>query len=145
MREDWVAYLRSIGFEEPLIDRTKRVLRFYTEIVRLDPTFLFVSEYLDKEDRPVFESMWFCDSDRAGEVKQFTGAYTLDCLSMKHKIVHWEAKTSDFDWISPEKNSRLLLDVTFSYPIVGKLRASGDNCMRLVEMLKDYIAPNLLK
>ena len=71
MKKEWKNYLTTLGFEEPLMDRAKLALRFYTEIVDLHPRFLFVSEYRDKEDRPVFESMWLCDSSRAGEVKNF--------------------------------------------------------------------------
>ena len=143
MRSDWDDYLRKLGFEEPLMERAAMVLRFYTQTVQIEPSFLFVSEYRDKERR-VYDSLWLCNKETICEAKKFVNQDNFDCVALRNRVARWEARAIDFDWVSPNDGSRLNLEINFRDQIGGSLRASSDNCLTLVEMLKAYIVPNLV-
>ena len=144
MRDDWSDYLRALGFTEPLMERAEIVVRFYTEIVQIDPAFLFVSEYRD-ETRRVFDSLWLCNEGTISEAKKFATENHFDCIRLRKRIDGWEVRTTNFDWVSPKEDSRLTVNIQLGLGIAGKLQASSDNCARLVEMLKTYIVPNLAR
>ena len=144
MRDDWNDYLRALGFTEPLMERAEIVVRFYTEIVQIEPAFLFVSEYRD-ETRRVFDSLWLCNEGTISEAKKFATENRFDCIRLRKRIDGWEVRTTDFDWVSPKEGSRLTVNIQWGPGIAGKLQASSDNCAKLVEMLKTYIVPNLAR
>ena len=144
MRDDWSDYLRALGFTEPLMERAEIVVRFYTEIVQIEPAFLFVSEYRD-ETRRVFDSLWLYNEGTISEAKKFATENRFDCIRLRKRIDGWEVRTTDFDWVSPKEGSRLTVNIQLGPGIAGKLQASSDNCAKLVEMLKTYIVPNLAR
>ena len=144
MRTEWSDYLRSLGFADPLMKRAETVVRFYTEIVQVNPSFLFVSEYRDQERR-VFDSIWLCNEKLICEAKEFIQTDQFDCVPLRNNIVRWETVSTNFDWVSANDGARFTLDIVFENNISGNFQASGDNCLRLVELLKEYITPSLVK
>ena len=137
-------YLSSLDFTGPLRDRVQRAINFYTEIAEIKPSFLFVSEYWDNENR-VFDSLWLFSQDSVCEAKRFIGQDYFDCIPLGNRVNYWEAKFKDFDWNSktPRDSSRFTVHVTFDGGVSGTLQASGNNCLRLVEVLRTFIVPNL--
>ena len=79
------------------------------------------------------------------EAKKFATENRFDCIRLRKRIDGWEARTTDFDWVSPKEGSRLTVNIQLGPGIAGKLQASSDNCAKLVEMLKTYIVPNLAR
>lgn len=141
MREEWISYLQSIGFQQPLMERAEAVLMFWTNVVEINPSFLFVSEYRDGENR-VYESICLCNEDAIAEAPVFSTTDRFDYVPLHNRITRWQVRTKNFDWVSPHIGSRLDLEVWFGEPSMWNLRASGNNCMRLAEVLKSYIVPH---
>ena len=139
-------YLSSLDFTGPLRDRVQRVIKFYSEIAEIKPSFLFVSEYWQGEQR-VFDSVWLFNEDTACEAKKFIGEDNFDCVPLRNRIYGWQAKSKNFDWYSNsvKNSSRFTVDVRFDENVGGTFQASGDNCLRLIELLKTYNVPNLNK
>jgi len=144
VKPDWIEYLRSVGFAEPLIERTKVAVKFYTEICKIEPTVLFVSEYRDKQER-VFESIFFLNEEMILEAKKFTKMEDFDCIRFRNRISYWDVKSEKFDWHTPKESSRLTIEVKFVHDMYAKFQASGENCLKLLELLKTYIVPNVVK
>ena len=144
MRQDWLSYLRSIGFEQPLMERAEAAVKFCTTVVEINPTFLFVSEYQDRENR-VYESICLCSEDAIGEAPVFSRTERLNYIRLRNRITHWQVRAKNFDWVSPHIGSRLNLEVWFGERSMLNLRASGNNCIRLVELLKSYIVPHAVR
>ena len=145
LKEEWIDYLKHIGFTEPPLERATEVVRFCTEIIRFQPSHIFVSEYRNKENRTEFESLFLCDQDRAVEANLVTDRYSYDCVSLKNNVIYWKVHTTDFDWINANDKSRMKILAYFTPPLELTLRASGENCLRLAEVIKCCIIPNLLK
>ena len=92
------------------------------------------------ETRRVFDSLWLCNEGTISEAKKFATENRFDCIRLRKRIDGWEARTTDFDWVSAKEGSRLTVNIQLGPGIAGKLQASSDNCAKLVEMLKTYIA-----
>ncbi len=146
LRSENGRYLKSLGFTGPLWVRVQRVIKFYAEIVETESSFLFVSEYWH-DDKRVFDSVWLISSDTVCEAKKFIGRDHFDCVPLRNRVIYWEAQSKDFGWdsLSVRDSSRFTVQVRFDGEVFGKFQASGENCLRLVELLKTYIVPNLNK
>lgn len=142
MKSEWRDYLVSLGFADPLLERAEEVVHFFTDIVRIKPTRLFVSEYRDN-DGPVFNSLWLFSEDLICEAKDFFQQDRFDCIPLRNSMTGWEIVARNFDWISANESSRVTLTITFKHEVYGILQASGQNCLALVELLRSYIVPNL--
>ena len=141
MRDEWVRYLQSIGFKEPLMDRAEEVVRFWTEIVEIKPSFLFVSEYKSGGNR-VYESICLFDEDSVYEAIEFSREDNFDCVPLRNRIIRWNVQAKNFNWVSPNAGSRLKLDIWFGPNSLWSLKASGNNCSSLAELLTTYIVPH---
>lgn len=141
MKTEWISYLQSIGFQQPLMERADAVLMIWMKVVEINPSFLFVSEYRNGENR-VHESICLCSKDAIGEASLFSTTERFDYILLHDRITRWQVRTKNFDWVSPHRGSRLNLEVWFGEPSMWNLRASGNNCMRLAELLKSYIVPH---
>lgn len=143
MRPEWISYLQSIGFRQPLMERAEAVVMFWDNVIETSPSFLFVSEYWDGENR-VYESICLCNEDAFVEAIASSNTDEFDYVPLHNRIARWEIRAKNFDWVSPNLGSRLNLEIWFGESTMWNLRASGDNCMRLAELLKTYIVPHTI-
>ena len=57
MKDEWTKYLKSVGFQDPLLQRSDSALSFYYDFASIAIGEIFVSEYQTEKGR-VHESLW---------------------------------------------------------------------------------------
>ena len=147
MKDEWAEYLKSVGFQDPLLQRADSVLRFYSDFACIDIDLIFVSEYRDSEKGRVYESLWVFSEDCAGETKLVEKQENFDLIRLSNNVVRWVVEKTEFEFDDKATDaSRLTASfscVSGPLGISGILKASGTNCLRLAEALRKFIMPGL--
>lgn len=105
---------------------------------------LFISEYVDRNGKRVYESAWFFTEKQAFEAREFLSEnMDLDCLIFREAVRYFRTEMLDFDPPNPAtQSSRMSLSLGF-YPGGGDIKASGANCDYLYAILKEVFLPNM--
>ena len=138
-------YLESLDLSPLAWDRVERVIEFYTKVAQIEPVFLFVSEHLEQNQRRVFDSVWIVGENAICEAKNFIAEDDFDCIPLRSRIEYWEVLCENFSWTlnTTDAKSRFTVHINFGGRMSATLRATSENCVRLTELLKTYIIPNL--
>ena len=143
MDEQFQKYLRTIGMGEVLQNRVEEILQIFATSFETEIKDIFVSEYVDSENKRVFENLWLLNSEFIMESKEFVSDYDFDFIRLKNNVVYLQIKKTSFDFKEPTNNSRLNLHLRFTDSLIGDFKASRENCTQLMYILKKYIQPNL--
>lgn len=135
-------YLMTIGMTNALIKRVKEIIAFYEGHVTDKVEAVFVSEYIDEEDKRIYQNLWLFTEGLAMEAKNFIGEDIFDCALLTQNVTYWEIDKTEYDFESCNSKSRMRLRCEFGV-IKGEMKASKENCDALRGVLKNYILPNL--
>ena len=146
-REQFEAYLKGLGLGEPLVERGLVVVENVERVLPGPITHIFVSEYRDGEGNRNAESLWLLTKEYMSESIGFPTEDRFDIVPVRSGIVRLEVNRDHFDFTTPTEQSRLMIDVNFSpsgsMSLSGSLKASGENCLALTEILQEYLLPLL--
>ena len=140
-------YLTVLNFSPPLKDRTWEVISFYRDICSQDIKNVFITDYLDEENKQIFENLWLFSENNSMEAKDFISQDNFDFVPHKDKMTRWVIRKQDYDFIDTNSNSRLNINVSYSVlgeDITGNFKASGINCMYLKDIFMTYLMPNVI-
>ena len=147
MKGEWTEYLKSLGFQDPLLQRADSLLRFYSDIACIAIDLIFVSEYRDSEKGRVYESLWVFSEDCVGEALLLGETERQDLMRLQNNVARWDVQKTEFKFDDKATDaSRLAVSfvaICGSSGISGSLKASGTNCLRLAEVLRKFIIPGL--
>jgi hypothetical protein len=141
MKNEFVDYLNAINMSETLQARVEAIYEIYEEIVPDEITGIFVTDYVTDEGLREFESLWFFSDRSALEAKSFVNKYDLDYTPLS-AINYWKLEAKQYDFGEATVESRLRLHFTIQ-PVVCNLRASRENCDYLMQILKEFVVPNV--
>ena len=144
MKKEWHKYLISLGLEEPIISRAKKLLEIYQEICNEDILDIFVTEYMDREGKRNYESMWFFTEKAMMEAREFVYEDDLDYTIYGNNIIYWRMKKENYDYKKCTTESRMSIEFSLKVRIIATLRASGNNCKKLKDIFKKHIACNVI-
>ena len=146
MKDEWTKYLKSVGFQDPLLQRSDSALSFYYDFASIAIGEIFVSEYQTEKGR-VHESLWVFSEDYIGEALLVGDKEKLDLISRRNNIARLDMERDEFTFDGTTTDaSRLTVYLTVgsgSSGIAGSLRASGTNCLQLAEVLRRFLIPAL--
>jgi hypothetical protein len=147
--EAFQEYLQRINITAVAQERITRVLTFLDDLLAQDESVnrIFISEFVDSEGSRNLENLWMFTEKFTYEAKNFLSEIHFDCTILAGNVTYWDLATSDFYPLHPAKpSSRVNLNVTFVGgsigALTGALKASGDNCPYLYDVLKKVISPN---
>ena len=144
MKSEFRSYLEQVGLRRPLLERCEAIVDFYRTFAGLEPETLFVSEHVQSDGNRQYESLWLVGGDvLLAEAKRFPSEDNFDLSNIKGRVTRWEVAKTDYDLCQTHATSRLSVEYEIGFAGSGSLRASGDNCAALAEVLKRYIIPNL--
>ena len=145
MTDEWTDYLKSLGFQHPLLQRADSVLRFYRDVAGMTVSQIFVSEYRDSDKGRVYESLWVFSEECVGESKLVGKRDDFDLIRLRNSVARWNVETTEFGLGDTATDaSRLRITFQSLSPYVGgELKASGANCLRLAEVFRKFILPGL--
>ena len=138
-------YLKSVGIEDEYLSKAKSVLKFYIDVLRIDIKDIFISEYMDSENRRNYESMFLFSKNQFYEAKQFLTVAKYDGSVYKQLIHYWEVTNKNYEFEKITPDSRMTCTFASVYRVECHLKASGKNCKQLMKIFKTYVLPNIIK
>jgi len=143
MEKKILAYLKDIGLTKELVDRVESLYTSYQSISSEEITDLFITDYLTKERKRIYENLWFFSENYIMEAKQFISQDNLDIAPNKKNIIYFQVEKKDYDLKKASEKSRINLNIRFGAILRGDLKASEKNCDYLWKIVKDHFLPNL--
>jgi hypothetical protein len=143
MNSELIDYLSALGAPEALQSRVAELVASYEAVLDDDIGAWFVSEYVDEPDQRTFESLWLFTATFAMEA-QLLGVDEdhFDFVPFKTGIKQVIVEKRSFDMAQPTSASRMTVETWFEDRRYGVMRATGDNCGALLEILKTVLLPN---
>jgi hypothetical protein len=142
MKSKFTKYFVSLEMDSFAQQRAGAVIEVCQKWLQMDIAEVFVSEYLDEGGNRVYEHFWMF-TERCGlEARNFLRSDNLDCVVLSKNVGRWKYEKKDYDFVKSRPTSRLT--VNFNLPsALASMRASKQNCDRLRDIFKKYIAPNI--
>lgn len=146
MKKDFITYLESIGITSALTARVEEIYNIYSKVFGNELEEIFVSEYLNQDGSRVYENLWFFNGNFCFEAKFFLTTDDLDSDKICRGITNYTIKKNDYDMVGnvTSDKSRMLLTFGFAYNRYGEMKASKENCKKLLEIFLKYIQPNYI-
>lgn len=143
MNAQLVRYLSDLGAPEALQARVAELVASYEAVLEEEMGAWFVSEYIDEQDQRTFESLWLFTETFLMEA-ELLGAEEdhFDFVPFKGGIRRLAVEKRSFDLQEPTSASRMTVETWLEDRRYAVMRASGDNCAALLEILKTVLLPN---
>ena len=145
MKQDWSAYLGSIGITSSLKDRIEAVHSILKGFFVDEISDLFVEDYLTQDGTREYGSVWFFSAQLVSEVRQFSKSDDFDMTPIKNRIIYWTLKQQDYDFKKANEKSRLFVTFDMDTDVSGDLKATGANCDQLRKIFILHVVPNIQK
>jgi hypothetical protein len=134
---------------EVLSDRIAEIYKFYDENIMKtlgeEIKDIFVTEYISNKGVREYENVWFFTNRYAMEAKLFKMRDEFDISPLAKEILYINIIKSNYEYKCPNEESRLLIEYSASFNSnKGYLKASKENCDRLMEITLKYLVPNLM-
>jgi hypothetical protein len=143
--EKFEAYLKKIGITtKPLLNRMKFAYATAMVLCPEEIEQIFVSDYYNKDNTRAYESVWFFSKNYALEALNFVNENSIDIVSTKN-IYRIQLNLKDYDFKKAKPESRMKLLVYFEQQIAGDLKAAGENCDSLRNLVVNYFQKRLPK
>lgn len=150
MKHDFLNYLTSLPMPKTYVNRTTVVLDQIERLFTFETEDLFVTDYIKDDGERVFESLWLFNRNLVVEAKDFLNKEDFDLTPIKSAVGYLCVKSSGFDFVKATNKSRLNIKFNFCLEggmgftgISAQMRASGENCLKLLGVLQTYVKPNL--
>lgn len=145
MKDEWGAYLESIGIKELFLKRAEEVINFYQQIYQDQIEDIFVTEYLKEDGERVYESLFLFSKSLIMEAKQFLTVDDFDCVPFENNIRYWVIKKKEYNFLKALNKSRMTVEFAVSGGSSATLKASQGNCDHLKALFLKHIISNLVK
>ena len=144
MKEQFTAYLKSIGMSDVLVKRIETIHGFYQSISPGEITDVFVGEHLEADGNRAYESAWFFSQNYFMEAKTFTTKDNFDLVPVRNRVRHWRVEKQDYDFVNATEKSRMVIEIRLIESLGGIFRASKENCDFLRDVFRKHILPNIV-
>jgi len=144
--EQFASYLRGIGIEtRAFLERIEFLYKACCEMSPEKPKDIFVSNYIQKDGKPVYESLWFFSDGYCSEAKNFLTKYDIDITPIKRSITYWTVTMDNYRFQEKASlDSKLTLEFHLAQGIEGEFKSEGMNCEYLASIINNYVKPNLI-
>lgn len=143
MNAELAEYIAALGAPETLKTRVDALVSSYEAVLDEEIGAWFVSEYIDDQEQRTFESLWLFTENFLMEA-ELLGAEEdhFDFVPFKAGIRRLAVEKRSFDLTEPTSASRMTVETWLEDRRYAVMRASGDNCAALVEILQTVLLPN---
>lgn len=140
--QKFIDYLNSLDMSTTSANRVREIYQFYVDTCKFQIDDIFISEYVDKDGKRIFENLWFISKGIVMEARNFISQDEYDMALTANNIDRWFISKRDFDFKTASRMSRLTVNFEFRRAgLSGVMKATGDNCLHLMMLFKKYILP----
>jgi len=146
MKEKFRSYLNSVGLSsETIMNNVERVYQYASKLCPEEINDIFVSDFIKENGSREYESLWFLSNNYIMEARNFRNdrEYDIDIARYKEWISYYRTNIKDYDLVRASSESRVSLECINSDQTTFVLRASRENCDKLVSVIEDHLKKNI--
>ena len=140
------AYLERIGFSsETIRDNVKVIVGHANRLCNEEMKEIFVVDYYQEDGSRGYGSLWLMSEQFMCEARDFrkTADYDIDVARIKDAVIYYRVRAEKYDFRNATRESRLMVECANDTGTSFQLKACGENCSRLAEVIDNYIKPNI--
>jgi len=138
----YLTYLTSIGITEAFHGRITAIYEYFREICPKIEA-VFINEYVELDGSRRYETLCFFSEKYFMDAKEFIEKDELSITPIKNRVYHYILRKQDYDYKKAREKSRLYVKVFLDIGVFIELKASGENCDYLRDIIHKYVVPNL--
>ncbi len=136
--KEFLPYLERLGIRtSPLLSRVELLYRLATMVCPEKIEDIYISEYIKDDSTREYESLWFFSKKYCLETHQFINDDNIDIVPLSN-LMRVAISAKEYDFKQATSKSRLNVRVQFIMPVEGNLKASGENCDFLNNIILKY-------
>lgn len=140
MEEKIRNYCTQIGVSEPTIERINELYLLQQEICPQNITDLFVSDLRTGQGTREHNDLWFFSEDYSIEILTFISRNYFEIIYLD--IFYIGIESLNYTSKKSSEESRLMVNARFNGGTFSNvMRATGNNCGCLFEIMKTYFVP----
>ena len=146
MKSEFKGYLEKIGLRsETIRNNVELIIGYANRLCKEEMISIFVDDYYEADGSRGYGSLWLMSEQYICEARNFrtTVEYDIDVARIKDAVIYYRALIKDYDFKNATKESRFMIECANETGTSFKLKASHENCDRLVEIVNNYIKPNI--
>lgn len=146
MKNNYIKYLDTLEVTQKTIRLALTDILEYGHIICPEKIIdIFISEYINTEDKQIYEGLWMISENYMMEAKTFRTKYDIDIMKYSNSIKYVQFIVKDYDLKNASVNSSLTLKFTMkNIDMKGILKASGNNCDALYNIYEKYFKCNIV-
>lgn len=146
MKNEFEAYLESMDLSSQKVkDNIELVIRYVTKLCKEEVIDIFVEDYYKDNGSREYGSLWLISNGYLCEVRDFrsTVEYDIDVAPIKDGVIYLRTYLKDYDLKEKSNKSRVRVEFINKQTTDFEWRAAGKNCDKLMELIENYIKPNM--
>ena len=138
-------YLIKIGATKLIQDRVEYFHRLCSHLAFQPLIDIFIDEYLTQDKTRVYEGLSFYSKDFNFSIPNFLTSEEIGILAHHNVQDRIAITVKNFDFRKANNDSLMSVGLSHDRNSTGEYKASQENCMHLVAMLRKYARPYLKK
>jgi len=146
MKSKFKAYLKEIDLSSEIIkNNVELIIGYANRLCKEEIIDIFVDDYYEADGSRGYGSLWLMSEQYICEARNFrnTVEHDIDVTSIKDAVIYFRVHIKDYDFENATKESRFMIECANETGTLFQLKASHENCNRLVEIVDNYIKPNI--
>jgi hypothetical protein len=142
MHDNIKEYCKSVGLGDTLTGQVESLLR---ECQSLVPNHsiqdAFIGEYTTSDGSRVYDNLHFFTDRLVFEIENFVSRPTIWIQEYGRMNIRIEKHDFDFTRANPSSRLAVTVDWTDNSDFALNPKATGDNCLQLIRILRKYVLP----
>lgn len=146
MSFEYEAYLDRMGLSSETIRSSCAVIIGHANrLCKEEIREIFIADYYEEDGSRAYGNLWLMSEQYMCEARDFrkVGKYDIDVARIKDAVIYFRVRGESFDFGVTTKESRLMVECGTESGVSFQLKACGENCSRLAEVIENYIKPNI--
>lgn len=138
MKREFVQYLESIGFREPLLQRAEQAAAFFERDCGYVLSAIFVDEYVSKDGLRQYEALNFFVDGALLVATDFANKEDYQIIPLPTVVECLRLTREAFTYDKASAESRLNIEIHTPSATGATFKASSDNCTHLWNIFQQY-------
>ncbi len=146
MKEEFKVYLDSMGLTSKTVKANIELyIRYARKLCKEDITEIFVEDFYTDNGSREYGSLWLVSTGYVCEARDFrsTVEYDIDIAPIKDGVSYLRTYLKNYDLEGTSNESRVKIMCVNKQSTSFEMKATSENCNKLMELIENYIKPNM--
>ncbi|MBW8042454.1 MAG: hypothetical protein FVQ85_21000 [Planctomycetes bacterium] len=145
MKPEFKQYLNKIGATQPIQERVEHFWHLCSRLAFQPLMDIFIDEYPNQDKTRVYDGLMFYSRYYTFAIPYFLTSEDITILAHYNLQDEIRITVKNFDFRKTNKDSLMNVELSYEKQTTGSYKASQENCIHLVKILRRYVKPYLYK